>query len=95
MPYPPPGDFPNPGIELLCPELAGRFFTTELPGKAQREELQQLKGSGQGGAAHEDGCRFEGLAGPSSQEEVSKETVCIHPWRQTQPNPGLLLLRDR
>ena len=32
----PPGDLPNPGIELLSlasPALAGRFFTTEPPGK--------------------------------------------------------------
>ena len=27
------GDLPNPGIEHACPALAGRFFTTELPGK--------------------------------------------------------------
>ena len=26
-----PGDLPNPGMELLSPALAGRFFTTELP----------------------------------------------------------------
>ena len=34
--FPPPGDFHNPGIELMCPvspALAGRFFTTEPPGK--------------------------------------------------------------
>ena len=24
-----PGDLPNPGMELLSPALAGRFFTTE------------------------------------------------------------------
>ena len=31
MPFPPPGDLPNPGIEpvsLASPSLAGRFFTT-------------------------------------------------------------------
>ena len=35
LPCPPPGDFPNPGIEtasLTSPVLAGRFFTT-IPGK--------------------------------------------------------------
>ena len=31
--FPPLGDLPNPGIELLSPALAGWFFTTELPGK--------------------------------------------------------------
>ena len=32
LPCPPPGDLPNPGIEpvsLVCPALAGGFFTTE------------------------------------------------------------------
>ena len=31
--FPPPGDLPNPGIEPASPALAGRFFTTEPPGK--------------------------------------------------------------
>ena len=33
LPCPPPGGLPNPGIEPMSPTLAGRFFTTELPGK--------------------------------------------------------------
>ena len=36
LPFPSLGDFPNPGIKpvsLACPALAGRFFTTESPGK--------------------------------------------------------------
>ena len=36
LPFPFPGDLPDPGIELESPEylaLAGRFFTTEPPGK--------------------------------------------------------------
>ena len=35
-PFPPPGDLPNPGVEPtspVSPVLAGRFFTTEPPGK--------------------------------------------------------------
>ena len=31
LPFPPPGDLPNPGIEpgsLMSPALAGKFFTT-------------------------------------------------------------------
>ena len=34
--FPPSGDLPNPGIEPVSSmslALAGRFFTTELPGK--------------------------------------------------------------
>ena len=33
LPFPPPGVLPDPGIELESPALAGRFFTTEPPGK--------------------------------------------------------------
>ena len=29
LPFPPPGDLPNPGIEPASPALAGRFFTTK------------------------------------------------------------------
>jgi len=33
LPFPPPGDLPDPGIKLLSPALEGRFFTTAPPGK--------------------------------------------------------------
>ena len=36
LPFPSPGDLPDPGIKpksLASPALAGRFFTTEPPGK--------------------------------------------------------------
>ena len=36
LPFPPPGNFPNPGIEpgsLVAPALAGGFFTTVPLGK--------------------------------------------------------------
>ena len=33
LPCPPPGDLPNPGIELTSPAPAGRFFTTVPQGK--------------------------------------------------------------
>ena len=33
LPFPSPGDLPNPGIEPLSPALEGGFFTTEPPGK--------------------------------------------------------------
>ena len=32
--YPPSGDLSTLGIEAACPTLAGRFFTTEPPGKS-------------------------------------------------------------
>ena len=33
LPFPPPGDAPDLGIKPASPALAGRFFTTEPPGK--------------------------------------------------------------
>ena len=33
LPFPSPEDLPDPGIKPRSPELAGRFFTTEPPGK--------------------------------------------------------------
>ena len=33
LPFPSPGDLPDPGIEPAFPTLAGRFSTTETPGK--------------------------------------------------------------
>ena len=33
LPFPPPGDHPNPGVEHTSLALASRFFTTVLPGK--------------------------------------------------------------
>ena len=33
LPFPSPGDFPGPGIKPVSLALAGRFSTTEPPGK--------------------------------------------------------------
>ena len=33
LPFPSPGDLPDPEIELMSPALTGGFFTAELPGK--------------------------------------------------------------
>ena len=38
LPFPPPGDLPEPGIEpmsLVPPALAAGFLTTEPPGKSE------------------------------------------------------------
>ena len=52
LPFPSPGALPHPGIEPRSPALAGRFFTTKPPGKAQlfwklkkKKKLQVLKSS--------------------------------------------------
>ena len=33
LPFPSPEDLPNPGVEPASPALAGKFITTEPPGK--------------------------------------------------------------
>ena len=33
LPFPSPRDLPNPGVEPTSPVLAGKFFTTQPPGK--------------------------------------------------------------
>ena len=33
LPFPSPGDLPDPGIEPRSPALAGGFFTAKPPGK--------------------------------------------------------------
>ena len=37
LPFPSSGDLPGPGIKPMSPALAGRFFTTEPPGKPIRD----------------------------------------------------------
>ena len=33
LPFPSPGDLPDPGIKSMSPALSGRFFTAEPSGK--------------------------------------------------------------
>ena len=40
LPFPSPGDIPNPRIEPASPALAGIFFTTKAPGKPQWNIIQ-------------------------------------------------------
>ena len=43
LPFPSPGDLPDPGIELMSHALAGGFSTTEPPGKSYPKALPNLK----------------------------------------------------
>jgi len=48
LPFPTPGDLPNPGRELVspvCPTLAGRFYTTAPPGKPLDECIGECFGA--------------------------------------------------
>ena len=42
LPFPSPGDLPDPGIEPASTAMAGGFFTTEPPGKPS-EILNEVK----------------------------------------------------
>ena len=44
LPFPSPGDLPNPGIEPRSPALAGRFFTTSPTWEAPTPEFSQSMG---------------------------------------------------
>ena len=49
LPFPTPGDLPDPGIELVSlvsPALVGVFFTTVLPGKPQEGFYSMKKETG-------------------------------------------------
>ena len=48
LPFHPPGDLLDPGIEPVCPALVGKFFTTAPPGKpwiSQNCDLNDSQGS--------------------------------------------------
>ena len=42
LPFPSPGDLPDPRIKPMTPALAGRFFTTEPPGKLSAKLLKKF-----------------------------------------------------
>ena len=50
LPFPSPGDLPDPGIKSMSPALAGRFFTTEPPGKPR--SINWLSGNKLGKISH-------------------------------------------
>ena len=39
LPFPSPGNVPDPGIKPTCPALAGKFFVAEPPGKSRNKSL--------------------------------------------------------
>ena len=44
MPFPSPGDLPNPGIKptsLTSPALAGEFFTTNITWEAKSNQIHR------------------------------------------------------
>ena len=84
LPFPPPGDLPNPGIEptpLKSPALAGRLFTTSATSEAPSKQpgillLKRNPQEKQVEQLHGRGSReesMEGVAGRASGCEVVPE----------------------
>ena len=46
LPFPAPGDLPDPGTELASPALTGRVFTTVPPGKLSWRIVGDYSGPG-------------------------------------------------
>ena len=44
LPFPPPGDLPDPGVKLTTPALAGRFFITESESRSVVSNSLRLHG---------------------------------------------------
>ena len=42
LPFPSPGNLPDPWIKPTLPALAGEFFTTEPPGQPYHDEISQI-----------------------------------------------------
>ena len=42
LPFPPPGDLPDPGTESKSPTFAGKFFTTEPPAKSLEADIDTV-----------------------------------------------------
>ena len=43
LPFPSPGDLPDPGIEPRCPALESDTLTSEPPGKLNKDKYSSLK----------------------------------------------------
>ena len=74
LPFPNPGDLPNPGIEPVfpvSPVLAGGFFITEPPGKPYTIVLNPFSAQGCG----DNRTRQQGGKQPEEAENAQKQVV--------------------
>ena len=85
LPFPSPGDLPDPGIEPESPALAGRFFTAEpLLGSLQNQMFSHSSGSQKP--------NIEVSAGPPSLWRLwEKMLTCLF---QLPGWPAILGIRD-
>ena len=57
LPFPPPGDLPNPGIESTSPAFAGDFFIAEASGKPLTGRKTEAQGDVLGGVHRAGKCQ--------------------------------------
>jgi len=81
LPFPSPGDLPDPGIDPASPALAGGFFTTEPLGSQRLIRRNQLTRAESAGVLSEFNCLRKGkeltLAG--SDLHLEKRTIPFQP----------------
>ena len=91
LPCPPPGDLPDPEIELISPALAGRFFAPEPPGKPLNHQGIPLSTSNSP-AYSEEICCIKSYNGPHHPSflvcfsRLKWESVATHCWEMKVPS---------
>ena len=74
LPFLPPGDLLDPGIEPACLALAGGFYTTEPPGKPTVEYYSVIKKDENFPSA----ATWTDLEGVTLSELSQRHTICYH-----------------
>ena len=97
LPFPSPGDLPDPEIKALSPSLAGGFFTMELSGKPHRRSALTQKLS----SKKHRGFTSSSKRGKDTQGNIMKEAQhrdlglglgCISFWAPSSHNFGREML---
>ena len=103
MPFPPPGDLPDPGTKPASPVLAGRSFTTEAPGKppiltsrhsfslnSQRTKLRPQSQVGLRKVTHRKWQSWNKNSKFCSVQSLSRVQLFATPWTAAhQPSPSI------
>ena len=90
LPYPPPGDFPDPGIKhvsLMSPALAGRLFTTRGAWEALHHSAHfPLAGTQSHGPIKPQGMPGNGASGKEPTCQYRRYKRCrFNPWVRKIP----------